>query len=154
MATKVKSSADDLYAADFVAWTQAQADALRARRFDELDLVNLIEEVEDLGGSRRDAARSNARVLMEHLLKLRHSPAEYPRGLWRATVREHRRRLQDRITPTLRRHLEAELERLYAMARNDAASALRDHGERQAADALPERCPFALGELLDENVLS
>ncbi len=35
-----------LYDEDFVAWLDAQVAALRERRFEELDLDNLIEEVE------------------------------------------------------------------------------------------------------------
>jgi hypothetical protein len=34
------------YEEDFAAWLQAQADLLRERRFDELDIPNLVEEVE------------------------------------------------------------------------------------------------------------
>ena len=45
---------------------------LRERRFDELDLANLIEEVEDLGGALERSVRSRARTIMEHLLKLQH----------------------------------------------------------------------------------
>jgi hypothetical protein len=41
--------ADDLYGADFYAWLQSQADLLRRRRFDRLDLENIIEEIDSLG---------------------------------------------------------------------------------------------------------
>ena len=50
MATQVKP-AKDLYEEDLYLWSQAQAALLRAGRFDELDLENLIEEVEDVGGA-------------------------------------------------------------------------------------------------------
>ena len=50
MATQIKP-AKDLYKEDLYLWSQAQAALLRAGRFDELDLENLIEEVEDVGGA-------------------------------------------------------------------------------------------------------
>ncbi|MCJ2093519.1 DUF29 domain-containing protein [Methylobacterium sp. J-072] len=40
---------DDLYETDFFLWTQAQADLLRARRLDELDLDHLIDQVANVG---------------------------------------------------------------------------------------------------------
>ena len=45
MATKVRAKPVELCEADFYGWALAQADLLRARRFDALDLENLIEEV-------------------------------------------------------------------------------------------------------------
>jgi hypothetical protein len=74
-------------------------------------------------------------------LKLAHSPAADPRNGWRATVREHRARLELQITPRLRQTLQDELERVYGIARRNAEGTLRDHGDPAAADALPATCP-------------
>ena len=71
---------------------------------------------------------NNARVVIEHLLKLDHSPAQEPRNGWRATVREHRSRLEVDLTPRLRQVLAEELPRIYGIARKDAAASMRDHG--------------------------
>ena len=50
--------------------------SLRARRFEALDLENLIEEVEEPSGrAEKKEVLSNATVIVEHLLKLRVSPA-------------------------------------------------------------------------------
>ena len=46
-----KPSANELYEADFYAWTQEQARLLRERRWDDLDLDNLVDEVESVGRS-------------------------------------------------------------------------------------------------------
>jgi hypothetical protein len=139
-----------LYDEDFYVWTERQAALLRERRFDALDMENLIEEVEDLGRSIRSAVLNNASVVMEHLLKLQLSPALPPRAGWTDSIIEHRRRLDLDITPQLRRVLDAELPRLYALARRGVARSLRAHGEEVAADALPEACPYALGQILDD----
>ena len=147
MATRVKPAAKNLYDEDFYVWAGRQADLLRARRFDDLDLENLIEEVEGLADTKRSAVLNNARVVMEHLLKLQHSPATDPRNGWRATVREHRRRLQTDMTPRLHQILLEEVAAQYRMARDDAAASMRDHGEPAAADALPASCPYDLDRI-------
>jgi hypothetical protein len=147
MATKLKQRAARLYDTDFHAWAEEQAARLRARQFDTLDLDNLIEEVEGLAGAKLSAVLNSARVVMEHLLKLQHSPATEPRNKWRASVREHRRRVQTDLTPRIEQILAKELPRFYVMARDDAAAGMRDHDEYAAAAGLPETCPYSLDQI-------
>jgi hypothetical protein len=45
-----------------------------------LDLVHLAEEVEDLGSEQRWAVESQLERIIEHLLKLEHSPSGSPGG--------------------------------------------------------------------------
>jgi hypothetical protein len=146
MATRVRTKTD-LYEGDFYVWTEAQAALLRERRFDALDLANLIEEVEALGRSEKSKVLNGAGVIIEHLLKLQHSPAQDPRNAWRASVRERRRRLRRELTPRLRQIVRAELAALYAEIRDDTAALLRDHGENAAADALPKACPYTVEQI-------
>jgi Domain of unknown function DUF29 len=145
MATRVKAR-PDLHTADPYAWSRAQADLLRAGRFAELDLAHLIEEIEDVGAALKRAVRKRIRPIIEHLLKLEHSPASEPRAGWRATIRTQRVRLRDTLTPTLRREVESELAELYDDARGLAEGAFRDHGE-DAAAALPATCPYSFDQL-------
>jgi Domain of unknown function DUF29 len=147
MASKLRAKPAELYETDFYVWALAQADLLRARRFDALDLDNLIEEVEGLADTKLAAVLSNAAVVIEHLLKLQHSPATDPRNSWRASVREHRRRLWIESTPRLTEMLGDRLPELYARARDDAAAGMRDHGEHTAAEALPTACPYTLDQV-------
>ena len=144
MATKVEAARERLHDQDFYAWTRQHAALLRAKRFTALDLDRLVEAVEEMGDVQREAVLSTARVVLEQLLKLAHSPATDPRNGWRATVREHRARLELGLTPQLRQALQDELARVYAIARRTAEGALRDHGEHAAADALPANCPYTL----------
>ena len=150
MATQIKPAPKELYQEDFYVWTQRQAELLRARRYDELDLEHLIEEVEDLGGAARKSVRSRARTIIEHLLKLQHSPAVDPRPNWRDTVRAQRDDLRDDLTPTLRRELDQDLEELYARARQRAEGSMRDHGEHSAANALPGTCPYTADQVVGD----
>jgi hypothetical protein len=148
MATRIKEAdGPPLYEGDFYAWAREQAELLRAERFEELDLEHLIEEVDDLGGSLYRSVRSRVRTIVEHLLKLEHSPARDPRGLWYDTIAVQRSDLEDDLTPSLRPRIEAELPKQYGRARAAAARALRRHGEAAAAEALPEGCPYTLDQI-------
>ena len=147
MATPIETAEKDLYEEDFYVWAERQAALLRAGRLDELDLENLIEEVDDLGGARRSAVLNNARVVMEHLLKLQHSRAADPRKGWRPSVVEHRARLEIDLTPRLRQILDEERPHLFRLAHRVVELSLRDHGEHAAADALPETCPYSLDQI-------
>ena len=65
---QAKTKAIALYDRDFVAWADEQALLLEQKRWDELDLVNLVEEVRDLGRRERDALESQLIRLLMHLL--------------------------------------------------------------------------------------
>jgi hypothetical protein len=93
------------------------------------------------------AARNHTRTILDHLLKLEHSPASEPCAGWRATIRTQRVRSRDALTPTLRREVEQELADLYEDARGLAEGTLRDRGEDVAADALPRTCPYTFDQL-------
>ena len=147
MATRIKRPKDDLYETDFYAWSLEQAALLRAQRFKDLDLDRLIEEVEDLGASLHRSARSRIRTIIEHLLKLQHSPAIDPRPGWYDTIVAQRDDLADELTASLRNLVAAELPTDSERARRRAAISLRKHGEDAAADALPETCPYTLDQI-------
>jgi hypothetical protein len=140
----------DLYEEDFYVWTEVQADLLRARRFEALDLENLVEEVEALGRAEKKEVLSNATVIIEHLLKLQYSPATDPRSGWIDSVLEHRIRLEYELTPRLRQILQDELPRVYAVARRAAERRLQAHGEDAAAAALPATCPYTLDQIITD----
>jgi hypothetical protein len=152
MATRIKEWRTGPYEADFYAWAREQAALLRAGRYEELDLEHLIEEVDDLGESLYRSVRSRVRTIIEHLLKLEHSPARDPRNLWHDTIAAQRSDLEDDLTRSLRTRIEAELPKQYGRARAAAARSLRRHGENAAADALPETCPYTLDQIAGESL--
>jgi Domain of unknown function DUF29 len=141
------------YEDDFYAWTQYQAEVLRSLRVSDnrFDREHVVEEIEDLGKSERDAVRSQIRRIIEHLLKLAYSPADPPRFDWMETIDDARQTLSDKITPTLRRDAEAVLDTLFAEAKRRAARRLRRYGEAGAADALPPQCPYSLDQICQED---
>jgi hypothetical protein len=147
MATRVKTTTEHLYEQDFYAWAKAQADLLRAERYSDLDLEHLIEEVDALGESLKRSVRSRIRTIIEHLLKLEHSPAREPRGGWYDTVLAQRSDLLDELTATIRREVEPTLPDLYERARQNAATSLRKHGEHDPTAALPATCPYTFDQI-------
>ncbi|WP_426042230.1 DUF29 domain-containing protein [Brevundimonas sp. TWP2-3-4b1] len=111
MADDLTRPASDLYERDYVAWTEAQASALRSRKGGEnaLDYDNLAEEIEDLGKSEQRACESQIENIIEHLLKIEFvGPAEtIPH--WSKELRGFRRELSKRRTATIDNRLQLEL---------------------------------------------
>lgn len=108
------------YEQDFNAWALEQAESLRAVRhcvtqegsvtpavvelLRVLDWDNLAEEIEGL--ARRDRRELGSRIapIIEHLVKLQHSPARDPRPGWIETVGREREEVREilRDSPSLR----------------------------------------------------
>ena len=63
---------------------------------------------------------------------------------------EFRSQIEDKLTPTIRRDLEAGLDVIYSRARPNIARKMRRYGEEAAATALPEACPFTLERILGD----
>jgi Domain of unknown function DUF29 len=141
------SSTKLLYEEDFPLWAERQAALLRAARFEELDLDNLIEEVEDLSRRERKSVESYVETIVEHLLKLAVSPSKRPRRGWLVTVDKQRLKLSRELTMTLRSHLQAELPALYEGLRRPLARQLEK--DRVRPDTLPAVCPYTLDQILD-----
>jgi Domain of unknown function DUF29 len=135
------------YDTDLYAWTQAQAEALRAKRWEALDLEHLAAEIESLGIEQRHAVDTHLRILLLHLLKWVYQPAQrWPNE--RHSVDEARNELDWRLTrnPSLRPKLPASAAWAYPRARQLAAL---ETGLPVAT--FPESCPWSLEQLLDED---
>ncbi|MGD9614406.1 MAG: DUF29 domain-containing protein [Alphaproteobacteria bacterium] len=141
------------YEDDFYAWTQYQAQVLRSLRTrdNRFDRDNLVEEIESLGRSERDAVRSQVERILIYFLKLAYSPAREPRFDWVRSIIEARSALENKLSPSLRRDAEERLARLYVLARKQAALDLLKHHEDAAAQSLPTECPYTLDQILAED---
>jgi hypothetical protein len=145
----------ELYDRDFFLWTQEQAAALRAVRKSNLplDWDNLAEEIESLGTSQRTELNSQVRRILRHLLKLEASPAADPRAGWRTTVRDARIEIEDLLeaSPSLRREIDAVVNRQNTSAAKLAAHDLEDHGEpAEAVWARVEKGGFTAEQVLGD----
>jgi len=139
----------ELYEHDFHAWLQQQLALLRAGNIKQIDFVHLAEEIEDMGKSQRQVVASNLVVVLLHLLKYRFQPDQRSNG-WRASLREHRRRLRRAFddSPSLRRYAEEVFMECYQDAREQASD---ETGLPLAT--FPVACPFTPQEVLDRNFL-
>ena len=64
----------NIYREDFHAWALQNAQLLREGRLAEIDIENIAEELEDMGGSKERELESRLGVLLAHLLKWVHQP--------------------------------------------------------------------------------
>ncbi len=144
-----RPAANALYDEDFFAWTRQQAQLLREKRFGDLDLGNLIDEVEGVGSSEKRELRSRLKVLLAHLLKWAFQPGARSSG-WRGTIahqREAIRRVSD-DSPSLRPYPAEVFADAYLAARLLAA---RETGIDFTL--FPAQPPFTLAQALDEDFL-
>ncbi len=137
----------NLYNKDYCLWLEETVQLLREGRLTELDINNLIEEIEDMGISQKNALESNLIVLLMHLLKWKYQPAKQS-GSWRGSIREHRRRILKafRNSPSLKRYFEEIFDESYQEARKQAA----DETELSLS-TFSENCPFTIEQILDSE---
>lgn len=133
------------YETDFYGWTQEQAELLRARRLDEIDLENLIEEVESMGKSEESDLESRLEILFMHLLKWVYEP-ELRGKSWVNSIKEQRRKIPRRLkkNPGLKSKLPEIILEAYQDARESAAD---ETGLPE--QTFPKECPWALEEALN-----
>ena len=151
----VMSDPAQLYDVDFYRWTQEQAALLRQVPGERINLPidwnHAAEEIEDMGRSDLRAVNSRIGVILEHLLKLEHSPAGNPRDGWVDTVARCRdevsRTLDD--SPSLRRKLPERWLKEYALARRSAVRGLARDGIG-TAEILADP-PYTLDQVLDSD---
>jgi hypothetical protein len=141
----VKPPPNDLYETDFYAWTQQQAQLLRERRWADLDLESLVEEVESLGRRDKREIRSRLKILIAHLLKWKYQPGSRSPS-WTSTISEQRLEIEEllRDSPSLKRYPSDVFLDQYLGARAEAS---RETGI--AFNLFPEECPFTVEEVLD-----
>jgi hypothetical protein len=137
---------DTLYDEDFYAWTQRQAELLRALAppGNELDLEHIAEEIEDLGRSDLRAARSLCQHIIEHFLKLEYSGLEEPAEHWRDEIVEWRLQLEQILTRSIAAKLD--LLSLYCNALRLVRRLERD--VPGLMNRLPQACPYTIDQIV------
>jgi hypothetical protein len=137
-----------LYAQDFYAWTQQQAELLRSGKVDELDVENLLEEIESLGRQERQELRNRLGVLLGHLLKWRYQPEARSRS-WTGTIREQRQEIKRHLreNPSLKPYLLEAIEIGY-----EKGLTLLERETPVDLSQVPLTCPFSAAEIFEEPV--
>ena len=137
------------YTKDFNLWSQQTAQLLRERRWQEIDLEYLIEEVEDLGKSERRGISSQLTRLLLHLLKWQYQPQRRSDS-WLDSITDARTQIELAIqdSPSLINYPEKQLETSYQKARRQASKQTRI-----PLSVFPAKCSYYLELILDEDWL-
>ena len=143
---------EQLYEADFYAWTREQARELRrlarTRPNVPLDLAHIAEEIQDLGKSEYEATFSLTQRIIEHLLLIEHSPASDQHLHWCDEIDDFRDGIDRKLSPSIRRRLKRDLGTAFARACRRVRRKMERYGETQAAATLPAQCPYTLDQVL------
>lgn len=136
-----------IYEKDFYAWTQEQADLLRAGNLSGLDVENLLEEIESMGISEKRELRRHLARLLQHLLKWNYQP-ERRTTSWKSTIREQRDEIAALLddSPSIRPLAVAVLAKAYDQGRQWAI-------DETGIQGFPDVCPFTLEQALDSGYL-
>lgn len=149
---------ETLYEQDFQLWVEKTIGYLEKKEFQRLDIINLIEELKDLGKSEKRALESNLMVLLAHLLKLKiqNDAPNSMKNSWYRSIIEHRKRVLVGLkkTPSLKSSLTKTIYEAYEDARDLAIN----EGKKASFDVripdeneYPNSCPFSLNDILDPD---
>jgi len=135
------------YEQDFYAWLLQSAQLLREKKFSQLDIANIAEELEGMARSDKRQLINRLAVLLAHLLKWQYQ--SYIRSKnWQRTIKEQRKRikllLQD--SPSLKYEIEQKIATAYEIAILSAANETS-----LDEDTFPETCEYSLDEILNQE---
>jgi hypothetical protein len=136
------------YDTDFYEWCLETAALIRDRRFDEVDLEHVAEEIEDMGKRDKREVGSRLTVLIMHLLKWQVQANHKHKSSWQSTIREQRRKLKLVLkdSPSLVRITTRELPSIYPHAVQEAVA-------ETGLDAklFPKTCPYTAEQILRDD---
>ncbi len=142
------SELSQLYEQDYFLWLEKTTELLKARKLNQLDWENLIEEIKDLGRSEKRAVVSFLKQLIKHLLLYNywHSERECSGRGWLEEISNFRFELSQYLdSKTLKNYAEQELETIYNRARKEAVL------KSKIAD-MPLECPYSLEQILNDDL--
>ncbi|WP_069471603.1 DUF29 domain-containing protein [Candidatus Marithrix sp. Canyon 246] len=150
------SELSSLYDQNYTEWAHQNAVLLKTRRFAELDIAHLLEELEDMGKSDHRELASRLRILLAHLLKwqfqyqqLSDKWREFDGRSWRATIIEQ----CTSINILLRK--KPGLKSVIIDAINDAypeAVELATNETGLSIDTFPKTCPYTKEQILNTEL--
>jgi hypothetical protein len=138
-----------VYDQDFYAWAMENAELLKQKKFEEIDIDNIAEEIESMGKSNKRSLFSHLSVLIAHLLKWNFQPIRRSKS-WTLTIENQRFEVSDLLkeSPSLKREIELQFDHAYKKALIIAS-------EQTGIDKkdFPKSCPFSLEECLNDDFL-
>lgn len=143
MALTAQKNVSSLYEKDFYQWTRDQLKILKTGEFNKLDIGHMIEEIESLGNSEKNAIESHMIILFLHLLKIKYQPTMYCKS-WENSAENAKFRIKRLVekNPSLRTKVSEFLTDAYFSARLQASS-------ETGLDTkdFPKKCPWTIEEL-------
>ena len=138
-----------LYNSDFYGWTKTQAQLLREEKWETLDKLNLIEEIETLGRQERRELTNRLALLLGHLLKWQYQP-EKRSNSWLATIREQRTQIKRILadSPSLKSYLEE----AFLLSYQDGIN-LAVKETNLPYETFPENCHYEITQILEPEFL-
>lgn len=136
-----------LYESDYFQWLEETLDKLRNQQYEQIDWGNLIEEIETMGRSEKNALESNLIIILLHLLKWQYQPQKQS-GSWERSIIEHRRRVRRALqdSPSLKPYLVSILEESYDEAVKQAKAETK-----LPLSTFPKTCLYLLTSILDDQ---
>lgn len=132
------------YEQDFYGWTLEQAILLQQKKFNQLDLEHLVEELQIMSAQERRELISRLRVLLMYLLKWKHQPYYIGRKSWERTIKTQRKEIIFHLedNPGLSPELDKAIGRAYDLAIDDA------EGETGLPrKVFPAECPWTFEQI-------
>lgn len=136
------------YERDLYGWAVEQASLLRTGQLAQADVLNIAEELDDVGNEQYDKLEGALRVILTHLLKWDHQPRRRSRNWWASILvqRNHVRRVLKK-NPGLKSCVDDAVGEAYADARILAAAQTK-----LSLCTFPAQCPYGWGEIMDRSV--
>lgn len=136
-----------LYDVDYGLWLEDQIAKLKFKRWSDLDIDKLVEELEALNKSNKRELYSYLVVVLAHLMKWQFQP-EYRSGSWKGSIKNGRRRIERlfKDQPSLKPYLEEILSEAYAEAKEWAK-------EETELNIFPAICPYSIQQILEPEFL-
>ena len=137
----------DLYDKDAFMWYNENAKLIREKKFDQIDVLNVAEELESMGRHERKILESFLTQLFMHLLKYLYQTERRSKS-WQISIKKQRKHALDHLSesPSLKGQMPEITSRAYENARIDAAE---ETG--MSLEDFPEEMPFTIEEALNNN---
>ncbi|OQW92022.1 MAG: hypothetical protein BWK78_02935 [Thiotrichaceae bacterium IS1] len=148
-------SSTPIYEKDFYGWVTHHIELLKQRKFDEVDLDILIEELESMSVQDKNTLASRFIILIAHLLKWQYQFNQlnerwnnFTGASWQGSIREQRIKIEFQLenSPSLKNYLNEAVAKAYPKA---VALAAKETGISKTI--FPNECPYSLEQLLNDN---
>ena len=135
---------------EYDSWLLEQAQLLRDRNFQHLDIDNLVDEIEALVRCEKSSVEQFAYLIMLHLLLIEYwyEESEWNRNYWGAEITGFRLQINNKLTTNLRKHLAQRLDFLYSRAYQAAVKKTKSSIN---GDRFPQERKYSLEDIINDG---